>query len=103
MNCAIASAGMRTARPQLTRGSFLRSSQARIVAGFTARTSLASRIESNLLKWLTSERDSAVSSAVKSGVRRWCGGGVPVVGWASCGYFSRSGAAIFRPSSLLKA
>jgi hypothetical protein len=48
MNCAIASAGIRTARPQLTRGSFLRSSQARIVAGLSASSSLASLTESNL-------------------------------------------------------
>ena len=42
MNCMIASAGIRTARPQFTRGSFRRRSHARIVAGSSTSMSLAS-------------------------------------------------------------
>jgi hypothetical protein len=57
INCVIASAGMRTARPQFTRGSFLRDSQALIVAGLSASISLASLIESNLFISLASERN----------------------------------------------
>jgi hypothetical protein len=50
MNFSIASAGMRTALPQRTKGKFLRRrSQARRVAGFSPRAALASLIESNFV------------------------------------------------------
>jgi len=42
MNCAIASAGIRTALPQFTRGSFLRSNQARTVDTFRFKASAVS-------------------------------------------------------------
>jgi hypothetical protein len=63
INSATASAGIRTARPQFTRGSFLRSSQARIVAGLSASISLASLIESNLLISFTSQRNNVLPAS----------------------------------------
>jgi hypothetical protein len=55
----MALAGILTARPQLTRGSFLRSSHARIVAGFKLSASLASLTESNFVIWFTPSRYTA--------------------------------------------
>jgi len=79
INWNTASAGMRTARPQFTRGSFRRSSQARIVAGFTAKTSLASLTLNNFCISLASGRNDVLPDAGKSVVFRWCSGGIPVV------------------------
>ncbi len=79
MNCAIASAGMRTALPQLTRGSFRLASHARIVAGLTASISLASMMESNFVTRFTPGRDCALPRTRKSVVNRWRCGGIPVV------------------------
>lgn len=61
MNCAIASSGMRTARPQFTRGSFRRNNHARIVAGFNAKASLASFTESNFVMLFTFQGNSVNS------------------------------------------
>src|ERR1700686_44141 len=47
INSATASAGMRTARPQFTRGSLRRASQARIVATFKPNASAACLTVSN--------------------------------------------------------
>jgi hypothetical protein len=66
INFSIASAGMRTARLQLTRGSFLRASHARIVAGFTAKTSLASITVSNRVIPFTSQHDAHILCAFSS-------------------------------------
>jgi hypothetical protein len=66
MNCVIASPGMRTALPQLTRGSFRRSNHARIVAGFTAKASLASLTLNNFCIPLASGRNDVLQSAADS-------------------------------------
>jgi hypothetical protein len=57
MNFSTASRGMRTARPQFTRGNLRFTSQPRTVAGFTASISLASLTESNFVMSFTSARD----------------------------------------------
>jgi hypothetical protein len=72
MNRVIASRGIRTARPQFTRGSFLRSSYALTVAGFTARASAASYTVSNFVMRLTSEWN-VVDTPYPAKIRCDCG------------------------------
>jgi hypothetical protein len=106
MNLSTASAGMRTARPQFTRGSLRRSSHARIVAGFTAKASLASLTLNNFCISFASGRNRVLPEAEKSVAWRWYSGGIPVVFRvrdSSTRYSSRLFAVIGLRSSLVKA